>query len=154
MRISYFPRAGEVTVIPGLSFALGQGEALGLVGESGCGKSTVALSIMRYLGRTGRVTSGRILFEGQDLATMGEAAIRRLRGRRIAMVYQDPMASLNPVMPVGRQLMEVPMLHEGDRREPQPASARSACWTRSTWPTPRRLRRYPHQLSGASSSGS
>ena len=148
VRISYFPRAGEVTVIPGLSFALGQGEALGLVGESGCGKSTVALSIMRFLGRTGRVTSGRILFEGQNLATMDEAAIRRLRGRRIAMVYQDPMASLNPVMTVGRQLMEVPMLHEGIGAGAARERARRMLEEVNLADPAGVFRRYPHQLSG------
>jgi peptide/nickel transport system ATP-binding protein len=137
-----------VTVIPELSFALGQGEALGLVGESGCGKSTVALSIMRYLGRTGRVVKGRILFEGQNLAAMDEATIRRLRGRRIAMVYQDPMASLNPVMTVGRQLMEVPMLHEGlGAAAARERALRMLAEVNLAEPAGV-LRRYPHQLSG------
>ena len=113
VRISYNLRAGELNVVPGLSFTLGRGEALGLVGESGCGKSTVALAIMRYLGPAGRIRGGRILFEGRDLATLGDADLCRIRGRRIAMIYQDPMASLNPVMTVGRQLMEVPITHEG-----------------------------------------
>src|SRR5207245_11401517 len=112
-RISYFTRAGEVNVIPGLSFALGAGEALGLVGESGCGKSTVALAIVRYLGRAGRITGGRILFEGRDLATLDAASLRAIRGRRIAMVYPHPMASLNPVMTVGRQPTEGPMIDAG-----------------------------------------
>ncbi|HWN54418.1 MAG TPA: ATP-binding cassette domain-containing protein, partial [Methylomirabilota bacterium] len=105
-RISYFGRAGEVNVIPGLSFALAPGEALGLVGESGCGKSTVALSIVRYLGRAGRIVGGRIVFEGRDVGVMTVSELRAMRGRRVAMVYQDAMASLNPVMTVGRQLME------------------------------------------------
>src|SRR5206468_418152 len=93
LRISYATRAGELNVVPGLSLALGRGEALGLVGESGCGKSTVALAIVRYLGRAGRIAGGRILFEGRDLAKVSEAELRAIRGRRIAMVYQDPMAS-------------------------------------------------------------
>ena len=148
VRISYFPRDGEVTVIPGLSFTLGRGAALGLVGESGCGKSTVALSIVRYLGRTGRVMGGRILFEGRDLATMGDAELRRLRGRRIAMVYQDPMASLNPVMTVGHQLMEVPMLHEGvGAAVARERALRMLAEVNLADPIAV-LGRYPHQLSG------
>jgi peptide/nickel transport system ATP-binding protein len=148
VRISYFGRAGESVVIPGLSFALGAGEALGLVGESGCGKSTVALAIVRYLGRAGRVVGGRILFEGDDLAALDEDALRAIRGRRIAMVYQDPMASLNPVMPIGRQLMEVPMLHEGVGAAE--ARARALRMLREVnLPDPEAvLERFPHQLSG------
>jgi peptide/nickel transport system ATP-binding protein len=112
VRISYLLRTREINVTPGLSLRLGQGEALGLVGESGSGKSTVAYAIMRYLGTVGRITGGRVLFEGRDLARMSEAELRQVRGRQIAMVYQDPMSSLNPVMTIGRQLMEVPILHE------------------------------------------
>src|SRR5512145_2936255 len=99
VRISYFTRAGEINVVPGVSFRLAQGEAIGLVGESGCGKSTIAFSIMKYLGGAGRLTGGRILFEGRDMAKMSEEELRKLRGRRMAMVYQDPMSSLNPVIP-------------------------------------------------------
>src|ERR1700752_1650093 len=112
-RISYFTRAGEINVIPAVSFKLNQGEAIGLVGESGCGKSTVAFAIMKYLGGAGRLTGGRILFEGRDMSKMSDSDLRSIRGRRLAMVYQDPMSSLNPVIPVGRQLMEVPMIHRG-----------------------------------------
>ena len=148
VRISYFVRAGESNVVPGLSFALRRGEALGLVGESGCGKSTVALAIVRYLGRAGRVVGGRILFEGRDLAAMGEAELRAVRGRRIAMVYQDPMSSLDPVMPIGRQLMEVPMLHEGvGAAEARDRAIRML--HEVNLPDPETvLERYPHQLSG------
>ena len=81
-RISYFSRAGEVNVIPGLTFALAPGEAMGLVGESGCGKSTVALGIVRYLGRAGRIMGGRIVFEGRDVAAMTVGELRAMRGRR------------------------------------------------------------------------
>jgi peptide/nickel transport system ATP-binding protein len=148
LRISYVGRAGESVVVPGLSFTLGAGEALGLVGESGCGKSTVALAIVRYLGRAGRVAGGRILFEGRDLAALDEDALRAIRGRRIAMVYQDPMASLNPVMPIGRQLLEVPMLHEGiGAAEARVRALRML--GEVNLPDPEAvLERYPHQLSG------
>jgi peptide/nickel transport system ATP-binding protein len=148
LRVAYATRAGEVPVIPGLDFSLRAGEALGLVGESGCGKSTVALSIVRYLGRAGRITGGRILFEGRDLATLDEAALRAIRGRRIAMVYQDPMASLNPVMTVGRQLMEVPMVHEGvGATSARARTLAMLCEVRLADPEAV-MDRYPHQLSG------
>ena len=148
VRISYFIRAGEANVVPRLSFKLKHGEALGLVGESGCGKSTVALAVMRYLGRAGRVTDGRILFEGSDLAAMDEDTLRTLRGRRIAMIYQDPMSSLNPVMTVGRQLMEVPIIHDGvDTAEARRRAL--AMLAEVKLPDPERMmERYPHQLSG------
>jgi peptide/nickel transport system ATP-binding protein len=147
-RISFFIRAGEANVIPGLSFEVRPREAFGLVGESGCGKSTVALAIMRYLGRAGRLTSGRILFEGRDMATLGDEELRMLRGRRIAMIYQDPMSSLNPVMTIGRQLMEVPMIHESVG--PEEARARALAMLGEVHlPDPAAmLERYPHQLSG------
>ncbi len=148
VRISYFTRRGEVNVIPGLSLGVGWGEAVGLVGESGCGKSTVALAIVRYLGRSGRVTGGRILFEGRDVAAMADGELRAIRGRRIAMVYQDPLASLNPVMTVGRQLMEVPMLHEG-LGAPAARERALRMLGEVKLPDPERvLGRYPHQLSG------
>jgi peptide/nickel transport system ATP-binding protein len=147
-RISYFTRAGEVNVIPGLTFALGAGEAMGLVGESGCGKSTVALAIVRYLGRAGRITGGRILFEGRDVADLTPEELRAMRGRRVAMVYQDPMASLNPVMTVGRQLMEVPMLHEDVGEGEARARALDMLAEVKLLDGESMLARYPHQLSG------
>jgi peptide/nickel transport system ATP-binding protein len=148
LRVAYTTRAGEVLVIPNLSFSLNAGEALGLVGESGCGKSTVALSIMRYLGRSGRITGGRVLFEGRDVATLDEADLRAIRGRRIAMVYQDPMASLNPVMTVGRQLMEAPMVHEGVSAATARARALAMLSEVKLADPEAVMERYPHQLSG------
>ena len=146
--ISYFVRAGEMKVVPNISFKLGQGEALGLVGESGCGKSTVAFAIMQYLGTVGRITSGQVLFEGKDLAKLPAEELRALRGRRISMVYQDPMSSLNPVIPIGRQLMEVPIVHFGQSE--REAHARALEMLREVnLPDPETMMtRYPHQLSG------
>jgi peptide/nickel transport system ATP-binding protein len=147
-RISFFLRAGEANVIPGLSFAIEPREALGLVGESGCGKSTVALAVMRYLGRAGRLTAGRILFQGRDMAELDDAALRAVRGRRIAMIYQDPMSSLNPVMTIGRQLMEVPMLHEGIGAAAARERALAMLGEVKLPDAAALLERYPHQLSG------
>ncbi|MCI0431539.1 MAG: ABC transporter ATP-binding protein [Rhodospirillales bacterium] len=147
-RISYFTRAGEVNVVPGVSFKLHQGEAIGLVGESGCGKSTVAFAIMKYLGGSGRLTGGRVLFEGQDMAQMSDEQIRRIRGRKVAMVYQDPMSSLNPVIPVGRQLMEVPIVHQG-ASESEARQRALQLLAEVKLPDPESIfGRYPHQLSG------
>src|SRR5690606_38067415 len=114
--ISYDTNAGEVPAVIDFNLRLMPGEAHGLVGESGCGKSTVALAIMRYLGRNGRITSGQILLDGRDMLTMDETELRKLRGSDIAMIYQEPMASLNPTMRVADQLAEVPMQHEGATR--------------------------------------
>ncbi|HUA50621.1 MAG TPA: ABC transporter ATP-binding protein [Candidatus Sulfotelmatobacter sp.] len=148
LRIAFALRAGELTVVPGISLAIAPGEAYGLVGESGCGKSTIALAVMRALGRTGRITGGRILIEGRDVTLLDEAALDRIRGSRVAMVYQDPASSLNPVMPVGRQLMEVPMLHRGADRAAARAQA-LAMLREVALPDPERLfERYPHELSG------
>jgi peptide/nickel transport system ATP-binding protein len=134
--------------VPNISFKLAQGEALGLVGESGCGKSTVAFAVMQYLGSVGRITNGQVLFEGRDLAKFSPAELRAIRGRKISMVYQDPMSSLNPVIPIGKQLMEVPIIHFGQNE--QEAQARALQMLREVnLPDPETMMtRYPHQLSG------
>jgi peptide/nickel transport system ATP-binding protein len=147
-RISYFVRAGEVNVVPEISFTLRHGEALGLVGESGCGKSTVAFAIMNYLGGAGRLTGGRILFEGRDTAKMSAEELRRIRGGKLAMIYQDPMSSLNPVMTIGGQLMEVPIIHQG-ANEAQARERALHMLAEVNLPDPQSVfERYPHQLSG------
>ena len=147
-RISYFTRAGEINVIPGISFSLNRGEAIGLVGESGCGKSTVAFAIMKYLGGAGRLTGGHIRFEGRDLGEMSDEELRRMRGSEIAMVYQEPMSSLNPVIRIGRQLMEVPMIHHGSTEQEARARALEIL-EEVKLPDPERVfDRYPHQISG------
>jgi len=148
LSVAYGGRRGETRVVRGVSFALRAGEAMGIVGESGCGKSTVALTIVRYLGRGGRIADGRIFFEGRDLATLDAAALRDLRGRRVAMVYQDPMASLNPVMTVGRQLIEVPMIHDGAGRRAARARALAMLEEVKLADPEAVMERYPHQLSG------
>src|SRR4030088_1791996 len=98
LSISYAGRTGDVPAVVDFNLALMSGEAHGLVGESGCGKSTIALAVMRHLGKGGRVVGGEILFQGRDMLAMGREELRRIRGAEIAMIYQEPMASLNPSM--------------------------------------------------------
>ncbi len=130
------------------SATVGAGQALGLVGELGCGKSTVALAVMRDLGKTGRIVGGSIRFKGRELTTMGDAELRKIRGSEIAMIYQEPMASLNPAMKVARQLMEVPKIHEGASELEAYAQALRVVEA-VRLPDPKRiLGSYPHQLSG------
>ncbi len=148
LSISFFTRMREIPAVMDFSVTVLPGEAMGLVGESGCGKSTVALGVMRDLGVNGRITGGSIKFKGRDLATMSEAELRRIRGSEIAMIYQEPMASLNPAMKVGTQLAEVPMIHRGmGKREAMERARRMVADVRLPDPD-RILQAYPHQLSG------
>ena len=146
--ISFFTRAGEIPAVMDFSLKVMPGEAMGLVGESGCGKSTVALAVMRDLPGVGRITGGSIRFEGRDMGTLSPAELRALRGSKIAMVYQEPMASLNPTMRVGAQLMEVPLIH--DKVAKEEARVRALDMVKAVrLPDPERIMRaYPHQLSG------
>ena len=148
LSISYTARAGDVPVVVGFNLALMRGEAHGLVGESGCGKSTIALAVMRYLGKAGRIVGGEILFQGQDLLTLEGEALRRIRGGAIAMIYQEPMASLNPSMTIGEQLIEVPMYHEAATRRDAAAHAIAMLDRVHMADTGRIMRSYPHQISG------
>lgn len=148
LSISFFTRQGEIPAVMDFSCTVMPGEAMGIVGESGCGKSTVSLGIMRDLSNVGRIVGGRIKFQGQDMGEMSEAQLREIRGNRIAMIYQEPMASLNPAMKVGRQLMEVPLLHE--KVSAKEAHDRSLAMLKAVrLPDPERIMKsYPHQLSG------
>ena len=148
LSISFFTRTREIPAVMDFSCSVMPGEAMGLVGESGCGKSTVALAVMRDLGRTGRITSGHIRFKGRDLTTLTEEELRHIRGSEIAMIYQEPMASLNPAMRIGDQLAEVPMLHQGMARAEALRRAREIVADVRLPDPDRILRAYPHQLSG------
>jgi peptide/nickel transport system ATP-binding protein len=147
--ISYFTRAGEIPAVVDFNLRVMPGEAVGIVGESGCGKSTVALAIMQYLGSNGRIVKGAIRFMGRDLTTMSEEELRQLRGSKIAMVYQEPMASLNPSMTIAQQLMEVPLYHEAGCTEAEARTRALEMLENVRLPDPRRIMEaFPHQISG------
>ena len=148
LSVSYFTRAGEIPAVVDFNLKLMAGEAHGIVGESGCGKSTVALAIMQYMGNNGAISGGEILLEGRDMRAMDADELRQLRGAKIAMVYQEPMASLNPAMVIGEQLAEVLITHEN--LAPGAARARAAdMLTEVRLPDPARIMAaYPHQISG------
>ncbi len=148
LSISYFTRAGEIPAVVDFSLTLHQGDSVGLVGESGCGKSTVAMAIMQYMGHNGGIVGGSIIYKGRDLASLSEEELRHLRGNEIAMVYQEPMASLNPSMTLGRQLMEVPLCHE-DITEEEAYKRAIQILADVHLPDPERvMKSYPHQISG------
>ncbi len=148
LAISYETRKGDVPAVRDVSFEIMRGEAHGIVGESGCGKSTVAFGIVNFLGRNGRIVDGHILFQGQDLVGQAPEELRRIRGDRIAMVYQDPMQALNPSMRLGDQMSEVLIVH----RDMEKAAAEEKCvemLKRVYMADPANvMRRYPHQISG------
>ena len=146
--ISYITRAADIPAVVDFNLVLNRGETVGLVGESGCGKSTVAMAIMQYMGHNGRISGGQVLYKGVDLATLTPEELRSLRGNEIAMVYQEPMASLNPSMRCGDQLIEVPMFHEGCNAEE--ARERAVQMLADVkLPDPERvMNSYPHQISG------
>ncbi|MBV1866816.1 MAG: ABC transporter ATP-binding protein [Marinosulfonomonas sp.] len=148
LSISFFTRLREIPAVMDFSCVVQPGEAMGLVGESGCGKSTVALGVMQDLGVNGRIVGGSIKFKGRDLNAMSQEELRAIRGSEIAMIYQEPMASLNPAMKIGNQLMEVPMIHEGTSAADAYQMALEVV-TDVKLPDPERiLKSYPHQLSG------
>ena len=144
----FFTRAGTIKAADDVSFSIQRGSTLALVGESGSGKSVTSLSIMRLVQQPGKITAGEIVFDGRDLLKISEEQMRRLRGREIAMIFQDPMTSLNPVYTVGDQIAEAIELHE--------RLSRKQAWTKAVEimkrvkipDAERRATDYPHQLSG------
>jgi len=148
LNLSYYTRAGEIPAVIDFSLTVTCGESIGLVGESGCGKSTVAMAIMNYMGGNGAIKSGSIKFKGVELTTLNPVELRALRGSAISMIYQEPFAALNPSLTIGNQLTEVPMTHEGISRED--ATERAAQLLGDVClPDPERvMAAYPHQLSG------
>ncbi len=146
--ISYYTRIGEIPAVPEFSLKLRPGESYGLVGESGCGKSTVAMAIMNHLGINGAIVKGRIKFEGRDMAQMSREELRSIRGSRMAMIYQEPMSALNPSLTIGTQIKEVLTVHEGI--SDNDAAGRGIQMLRDVnMPDPEKvMARYPHQISG------
>jgi len=150
LRTHFFTFGGAriIKAVDGVSFTLREGETLGLVGESGSGKTTTCLSIVGLLPRAGRIVGGRVLFEGEDLTRKSQRELRRIRGRRIAVILQDPMASLNPLFTIFRQVAEPAFFHQHLRgrtlRERVQSLLRAVRIPSPEW----RMREYPHQMSG------
>ena len=149
LRTQFFTQDGIVHAVNGISFEVSKGETLGIVGESGCGKSVSMLSIMRLIPQPpGKIVGGEVIFEGQDLLKLSEDGIRRIRGNKIAMIFQDPMTSLNPVLTIGQQISEAITLHLGMSR--QQARKRSIELLEKVGipDAAKRIDDYPHQFSG------
>ena len=148
LHVRFGTERGLVHAVNGISFEIRPGETLGIVGESGCGKSVTSLAVLGILARNGRVSQGRALFEGQDLIQMEDAELRRIRGKEIAMIFQDPMTSLNPVLTVGRQIREALETHFGMERKAADARATELLDQVGIPSAKTRLKDYPHQFSG------
>jgi peptide/nickel transport system ATP-binding protein len=149
LKTHFFTQDGVVRAVDGVSFEVGAGETLAIVGESGCGKSVTALSILRLLQKeTGRIVGGSVLFDGQDLTALSEEEMRQIRGNRISMIFQEPMTSLNPVLTIGTQIAENVVRHRGVSWEQARVRAREMLELVRIADPERRLDEYPHQLSG------
>jgi oligopeptide/dipeptide ABC transporter ATP-binding protein len=148
LKTCFFTEDGPIVAVNNVSFHIKQGEVLGLVGESGCGKSVTSLSIMRLISSPGKITEGEILFGGKDLLAIPEKEMQSIRGNKISMIFQEPMTSLNPVMTVGDQIAESLVLHKNlSKREALREAARLLNDV-SIPDAESRIRDYPHQLSG------
>ena len=140
---------GEVAAVDGVSLSVAKGKTLGIVGESGCGKSMLSLSVMRLVPQPGRTLAGRVMFDGQDLLTLPPAAMRDIRGNRIAMIFQEPMTSLNPVFTVGDKITEAMRAHDRTASNAALRAKAIESLNRVRIPSPeRRFDEYPHQMSG------
>ena len=148
LKTSFFTHVGEVKAVRGISFDVNEGEVLGIVGESGSGKSVTSLSIMGLLQYPGRVVDGEILLNGEDILTYGKNQMRRVRGKEIAMIFQDPMTSLNPVYTIGNQIMEMILEHEKMSRREARARAIEMLKLVGIPAAEKRIDSYPHEFSG------
>jgi oligopeptide/dipeptide ABC transporter ATP-binding protein len=149
LKTYFFTHEGTVQAVNGVSLAIGKGETLGLVGESGCGKSVTALSILRLIpDPPGKIVDGEIIFEGKNLLELGEKEIRDIRGKKISMIFQEPMTSLDPVFTIGHEIMETVQLHQGLSREESRQEAVRMLKTVGMPDAAKRIKNYPHELSG------
>ena len=148
LKTHFFTDDGVVKAVDGVNFTLRKGKTIGIVGESGCGKSVTALSLMRLIGRPGRIVEGEILFEGKDLVHLPEDQMRGIRGNNISMIFQEPMTSLNPVFTVGNQIMEAIRLHQKvDKKEARNRTIEMLKKVKIP-AAETRVDEYPHQMSG------
>ena len=148
LQTSFFTPAGEVKAVNGISFNLDSGKVLGIVGESGSGKSVSAYSILQILTHPGRIVGGSIKFKGQELVGCTEEEMRKIRGNKISIIFQDPMTSLNPVYTIGNQLREAILLHTDRNKEQAQARAIEMLQLVGINEPEKRLKQYPHELSG------
>ncbi len=149
LRTHFYTDEGVVKAVEGVSFDVHRGETLGIVGESGCGKSVTALSIMRLIpDPPGRIVGGRITFDGRDLTRISNNEMRRIRGNKISMIFQEPMTSLNPVFTIGFQIAETLKLHQGVSKKDAFEKAVEMLRTVGIPAPERRIKEYPHQMSG------
>jgi len=148
LQTAFYTRDGAVRAVDGIDFSVDRGEIMGLVGESGCGKSVTSLSIMGLVAKPGRVDGGEILFDGRDLLKLSSGEMRGLRGNRISMIFQQPQSSLNPVWNVGRQISEVLEIHRGMKRKAARARALELLSMVGISDPERRLGAFPHEMSG------
>ena len=148
LHTSFFTDSGEVQAVNGVSFNLGRGKILGVVGESGSGKSVTAYSIMQILAPTGKIVSGSVKFDGQELVGADEKLLRSVRGNRISIIFQDPMTSLNPTYTIGRQLMEAILLHTDRNRHQARERAVEMLKLVNVNEPEKRMKQYPFELSG------
>ena len=145
---SFFTEHGEVKAVQDVNMRIDKGQVVGVVGESGCGKSMVARSIMRLIKKPGKITSGSIVLEGRELTSLGEKELCRIRGRDVSMVFQEPMTSLNPTMRVGRQVQEVVSVHESVPKEEARRRTLDMLAAVGIPEVEARYNAYPHELSG------
>ncbi len=149
LKTSFMTSNGEVQAVRGVSLTVGKGEILGIVGESGSGKSVTAMSVLRLLSDTARIKEGTITFKGQDLIQMPKKELRGIRGEKISMIFQDPMSSLNPLIPVGRQVEEMIREHDPDRRKEEVKKDVLELFEKVRIPEPeKRYGCFPHEFSG------